>query len=440
MRPLGKFAPLIDRHRGSLVRIGWVMGSGLASRAAQLAVMTIVARRLGPTDYGQFIFAIGTATVAGMLGNLGWQFSFNRFFAVARRRDDESELLGLMRASNRVNLLGALTAAAVLAVAGLMAQELAFGLLAAAILTIPMAITLLRRQQLAGTGQSAVALVLDQGFASIVLLVAVLSAQLTLTEMLAIYAVALAAGNIGASLLVRRKLPVALRQVKPRYELATWLRVSLNLMQARLARILLSRIDVLLLPVLASLAAAGIYGAAFRATYFMAFSQFVLQTVNGPQFAEAFAAGQIARVRRILKLSLVFSLATSLPWLALFVVFPGTVMRVLFGADYADGAWPLVLIAIGQFAFCLCGPFNALLANGGREREMVRLSYAVLVGSLALSFALIPSLEAVGAAIVVLCSSAALLVGQAWLSRDVLGASTDRDGAEAKKTGPESDS
>jgi O-antigen/teichoic acid export membrane protein len=115
-------------------------------------------------------------------------------------------------------------------------------------------------------------------------------------------------------------------------------------------------------------------------------------------------------------------------------------MRVLFGADYAEGAWPLVLIAIGQFAFCLCGPFNALLANGGRDREMVRLSYAVLVGSLALSFALIPSLEAVGAAIVLLCSSTALLVGQVWLSRDALAVSTVRGGAKTERSGLESDS
>jgi O-antigen/teichoic acid export membrane protein len=355
-----------------------------------------------------------------MLGNLGWQYSFNRFFALARRQDDPGELRGLMTASGRINLLGASVAAVVLVLAAVFTQRLAFGLLAAAVLTVPYAVMMLRRQQLAGTRQSPAALMLDQGLASLVLLAAVLLAPLGLTEMLAVYAAAMVAGNLGAIVLVRRKLPAGLRDATPRYEWRTWIRVSLTLMQARLARVLVARIDVILLPALAGLAATGLYGAAFRVTYVMSFAQFVQQTINGPQFAEAFAAGKPQRVQRILKRSIAFAVVTSLPWLVLFLAFPRQVITVLFGAEFAEAAGALGLIATGQFALSLSAPFNALLVSGGQERKMAVLSYSILIGAVVLGFLLIPPLGATGAAAVFAIFGFTLLVGQALLGRLVL--------------------
>lgn len=430
-----RLVPVLHRYRGSLARLSRVMGSGLISRAAQLALMVIVARRLGPTDYGLFIFAIGTSAVAGMLGNLGWQFAFNRFFAIARRQADKSELRGLMRASGGMSLAGSLVAASVLVVAGMLTEELGFGLIAAGVLAIPYAGMLLRRQQLAGTGQPATALMLDQGLASLVLLAVVLSYRASLGEMLAVYGGALLAGNLGAAWLVRRKLPAGLSEAPARYDWRTWIRVSLTLMQARMAKMLLSRIDVVLLPVLASLTAAGIYGAAYRVTYLLTFPQFVLQTINGPQFAEAFASGRIDRVRRTLKLSIGFSLVTSLPWLILFVAVPETVMRFVFGQKFADGALPLVLISIGQFAMGLAIPFNSILIMSGNEKALVRLSYTILLSSLALAFVLIPPYGAAGAGTVTLMSGLALVGGQAWLARRAL--LVPRQASHGQAVGPE---
>jgi O-antigen/teichoic acid export membrane protein len=343
------------------------------------------------------------------------------------------ELRGLMVMANRMNLAGGVVAALVLLAASLVIDQLSYGLIAAAALTVPSAVTLLRRQQLAGTGQAAFALLLDQGLASVALLIAVLVADLTLTWMLGIYGAALIAGNIVATLLVRRRLPAGTDTATPRYRTREWLRVSVSLLQSRSARLVLSRLDVLLLPTLASLAAAGIYGAAFRATYILTFPQFVLQTINGPQFAEAFAAGRIDRARRILKLSLAFALLTSLPPLAVFLAAPEWAMTILFGAKFAPGAWALVLVAIGQFAMGLSIPFNAILVMAGSERQISRLNFAVLAGSVAASFWLIPRFGATGAGIVTAVSGCALLATQVWLCRSPM---SSGGGAQADAPAP----
>jgi O-antigen/teichoic acid export membrane protein len=396
------------------------MGAAAVSRGAQLGVVVVVARQLDPAEFGLFVFATGGAFIAGLVGSLGWQMSFNRFFSLARHDEDWSTLRGLMRASNRVVITGCLLAALLLTVAGALAGELAFGLLGAAMLTIPYGLTALRRQQLAGTGQAPHALLLDQGLASIVLFFPALLFRLTLFEMLAIYAGAMVVGNAVATVLINRRLPGNLREYPPQYEMREWMSVSLTLLLARSARLLLSRLDVILVSTLAGLAQAGLYGAALRATYILTFPQFVLQTINGPQFADAFAAGKPARVSSILKGSLLFAGLTSLPPLILFVAAPSWTMSLLFGTAYAEGAVALVLIAIGQFAIGLGMPFNSLLTMAGRQGALSWLNIGVLVVSVGLSFALIPAYGAAGAGVVTAVSGLALLVGQIGLSRPAL--------------------
>jgi len=407
---------LAMRHRGELLRVARVMGAAVISRGAQLGAMIVVARKLGPTDYGLFIFATGASVIAGMLGCLGWQLSFNRFFAIARREDDPGHLRGLVQAADRVVLGGNGIAAVVLLVTSALAGKLAYGLVAAAILTVPTGLSLLRRQQLAGVGQAPFALMLDQGFASIALLVAVMLFNLPMGAMFAVYGVALVAGNLAAGALFRGKLPPGSRRARPIYQTALWMRSSLSLMLGQVARIFLARLDVLLLPTLSTLAQAGLFGAAVRVTFILSFPQFILQTVTGPQFAEAFAAGDAARARRILWASLAFALVTTLPLLAIILIAPEWVMRMLFGTPFAAGAATLVLVALGEAAGALALPFTGVLTMAGREPALGKLNVVVLIVSLAAALVLIPAHGALGAGIVSLTSGLALLVGQILLS------------------------
>lgn len=406
---------LFARHRGSIGHVGLTLGLAVFSRLAQLGVMIVVARMLGPSDYGLYIFATGAAVIGGMIGCLGWQMSFNRFFALTRRESDLGALHGLMRAADRVVLVGTLGVALALLAASRFEGKLAWGFVAAAALTVPMGFTFLRRQQLAGVGRAPAAMMLDQGFASIVLFVAVMLADLTLVEMVATYGVALGVGVVTASALVNRGLPAGTNSAAPRYDTRMWMRTSATLMLAQSASMLLSRLDVLLLPTLANLHEAGLYGAALRVTMVLTFPQFVLQTLTGPKFAEAFAEERHGQARKILIASLAFALLTALPLLAVFVIAPQWTMTSLFGPAYAAGALPLVLVALGQVAIGLTVPFDAVLRMSGREVYLVRLNLGVLVATVLVSLVLIPAYGAVGGGMVTLLSGAALLIGQSTL-------------------------
>ena len=170
------------------------------------------------------------------------------------------------------------------------------------------------------------------------------------------------------------------------------------------------------MPTLSTLAQAGLFGAAVRVTFILSFPQFILQTVTGPQFAEAFAAADTTRARKILWASLGFALVTTLPLLAVILVAPDWVMRTLFGEPFAAGATTLVLVALGETAGALALPFSGVLTMAGGERALGKLNLTVLAVSIAAALVLIPARGAQGAGIVSLASGAALLLGQMLLS------------------------
>ena len=417
----GHAAALFMRHRSNLFKLAHVMGAAMVSRAAQLGVVLVVARQLGPTDFGAFVFAIGASIVAGVLGSLGWPLSFNRFFALLIREQKLAELHGLIRASTLLVLTGSLATAGAMLIASFFTEELAFGLIAGAFLTIPYGLMTLRRQQLAGTGQAPLALLLDQGLSSMALFCAALLFRLTLFEMLCIYAVTMVIGNLAATIIIRRRLPPTLFAETPVYELGVWMRSGISLLVGRSARLLLTRLDVLLIPALANLTEAGLYGAALRATYILTFPQFVLQTLTGPQLADAFARKQRGRARKILAASVFFALATTLPFVAVIVFAPIRVMTLLFGPSFADGANALLLITLGQLAIGLGMPFANVLAMGAREYAFGILNVGVLIVSVILAAATVPAMGAAGGGLVMLISAVLLLLGQIGLSLAPLG-------------------
>jgi O-antigen/teichoic acid export membrane protein len=413
----------LHKHRTHAVRLGRVLTAAAVMRAAQLAMVIIVARRLGPTDFGVFVFATGGALVAGTVGAMGWPLSFNRFFALHRREPDSGKLRGLMKVSGKAVLAGTLVSALAMCIAGIFEQSMRVGLIAGAIIAVPYGFMMLRRQQLMATRRPATAMLLDEGLASAVLLVAILVARLTLVEMLAVYFVAMVAGNVVATVLLLRLLPPELAGVAPEYELGRWIRSSLSLLLGQSARIVLSRLDVLLVPALAGLTQAGLYGAALRVTYILTFPQFLLQAITAPQFADAFAHGDERQARKILTLSIVFAVVTALPFVLVFVFAPRPVMEFVFGPRFAAGAGALSLIAIGQFAIGVGTPLGVVLSMCGREAAYGVFNLAVLAVSVLIALFAISDYGATGGGMVILISGVLLLVGQALLSLRPLGLS-----------------
>ena len=395
--------------------------AGVVAGLSKFVLAILLARGLGPEDYGVFAFAIGAAMLTANVATLGWPNLFNRLLPAFLRDKDWGRIKGLRDCADLVIVTTLALAAIVLVLFSGLDEKLRLGLTFAAMLVAPLGLVMLRKQQLAALKRPAIGLLFDQGFAAIVVSAVVLITGIAdLQTVVAMYVGATAIGVVITTVMVRHRLPDEIGPAQRVAEVGKWFRTALPMAVGTLSKTLINRMDVLMLAPLASLHAVGIYGAAWRLTYVLTFPQVVLMTVVTPLLSEAFAHGQTGKVQRIMRLSAIYAFVTTLPFLAVFLVAPDTVMGWIFGDEFIVGGSTLLILGLAQFLAAFTNANAALLMMGGREKQFGAINVTVMAIAFALNILLIPRYGANGAAMTILTASALLLAGQVYFSRQLI--------------------
>ena len=289
-----------------------------------------------------------------------------------------------------------------------------------ALLICPLALSSLRRQQLAAFGWPAAGLACDELLAPLALALVAAVWMVSVDLSVACFAAANALGVVLASLLIRRSLAAPVRAAVPAYAMRGWLRFAVLAMMGVSAKLLMNKADVLMLAPLSTLDQVGYYGAAFRLTYALTFPQVVLSTVLSPMLSAAHSAGDTVRLRRRFFVALGFSILTAGPLALGLMVFPGAVMRWLFGEAFAPGGSVLAMLAFGQFVAAVSIPFAALALMADRERAYGLMTVMALLANVLLNFILIPAYGAFGAAVAGTCASLGLLIANGFVVKGIL--------------------
>jgi O-antigen/teichoic acid export membrane protein len=401
-------------------RLAGPAGAAIVARGGQVLLAFVMARALGVAGYGEFVFAVGAAVLAGILADFGWPNVVNRELPVLIRRRSWNQLRGLNRAATICVTVFALTCAVAMLVAAQYFSQFALGLRMGALLAVPMALVLLRQQQLPAVDRATAGLLLDQGMAATAVLLVHLAHPLDTEAALGVYAAALALEVIVGSWIYASRLPAEARIAAPQYRAREWLGSGWAMFSSMLPRMLITRFDVLMVAPLAGLYQAGLFGSALRLTLLMTFPQYILQTLVTPRFSRAFADHDLGRVRRLLLLSSLFAFATAVPFLAPIVAAPGFVMAKFFGSEFAVGGATLFWLGIGQFIAAFGIPLNAMIAMGGNHKAMGRQGIVILVATFVGGFFLISRFGATGAGVLTMLSNSALTLGMVWLALPIL--------------------
>lgn len=404
-------------------RLAGSFGVAVLSRLAFMVMAVVLARSLGPAEYGLFTFAIGGAVVASRFAALGWPSLAARRIPAYVGEEDWGRLRGLLRASDLFVLASSLLlAAAVASVAtwGGLRDDLGRGLALSALLICPLALSSLRRQQLAAFGRPAAGLACDELLAPLALALAAVVWAVSVDLSVACFAAASALGVVLATVLIRRSVTPSVRAAVPAYAMRGWLRFAVLAMMGVSAKLLMNKTDVLMLAPLSTLDQVGYYGAAFRLTYALTFPQVVLSTVLSPMLSAAHAAGDTARLRRRFLAALAFSILTAGPLALGLMLFPDEVMALLFGKDFAPGGDVLAMLAFGQFIAAVSIPFAALALMADRERAYGIMTVMALAVNVLLNFILIPQYGAFGAAVAGTCASVALLIANTFVVKGIV--------------------
>jgi len=406
LRGLGR-----DRIAGTLARGAlWVFGINVAGTLIAFLVQLLLARTLGPADYGVYIYTLGVFNVVLVVAKADWDHVSLRFLSAYSAQQNRALLRGFLQRSDFIVGLSS-GAAAVLAAAVVwilrakLSPALANAYLVACALLPVTAFLQVKALSLQGlrrvvASQAPLNILRPSLFAiGIVLAALILGVRLTAASALLINLAATAAVLVVSSRFLRRVTVDEISTVAPQYATPEWLRVAWGMFVVSAAQFVLSQsFDVVVVGSILGTTVAGYYGAASQLASLCGFGVNAVLFMAAPLISELFASGDKDRLQRLITLTGRLNVAVSLPVVLLLVV-GGRLILSWYGPTFVVGYPVLVVLVAGQLTGAMLGALAGFLMTmtGHHNRAAVIIGGSALL-YLLLTFALTHLFGAVGTA------------------------------------------
>jgi O-antigen/teichoic acid export membrane protein len=393
------------------------------ARAGLAFILAVVlARFLGPSEYGSYSFAFAILMLVAIPAQVGVPQLMVRETAKAQAKQDWELMRGLWRWGNFAvagfSVLGLLFAIAVVVLLMQLGSNTGrLSIVVTGIALIPLiALTAVRSSCIRGLHRVVIGQLPDGVLRPIIFLgmvggyfFASDSGEFFSAEsMMGIHVIAAACSFIIASLILLKIKPKELSQVVVlRDESNAWRKAVIPLAIITGLHLINNYADLVILGIFRPDGEVGIYRAVFQVALLVVFGLQAINQVLHPHFARIYTARDMPKLQRLVTLSARGILILALPPALILVFFGGLLMEWIFGYQYKSGALALSILVIGQLANAAFGSVGALLNMTGHERDTVRgLGIAISVNIL-LNLILIPLWGMEGAAI---ATSTSLLI------------------------------
>ncbi len=394
-----------------------LVSQGLAA-AGQLAAGVVVARSLGPEEFGHWSYALAYGSVVASVVDFGMSFSVLR--DLSRRPEDTARYLGnVMAIKVALSLSAFLAIVALLPALGGGQAQWAVTLLLGAQVIFASFTTLMATALYAREGMFLSAAV--RGGQGMLLAGAVLLFSLAgpgLLPFAYVYAGVGAVGAVAAAALVVARLPGVLPRVDP----AFW-RSYLRDLSPLAAAIVLTTVyysaDTLMLGLAGLDREVGWYGAAYRTIYALLLLVGALNQAFLPDQSRALDGGGLRSPDSVRSYyQLVWVLAV--PVVVLGPIAGPQAMSLVYGAEYEGGARALQVLLLAGGLMFFSSFFSSLVLLAGRQREYLG-GVALGAGTnIALNLVLIPLYTLNGAAVATVVSEALVMLWMRQRSRRLL--------------------
>ena len=385
-----------------LLNIAWLIGERLARIAAGLAVGIVVARHLGPANFGQIAYIQAIVAVVATVAGLGLEPILMKELVAGKhpRHIAYSTAIGIASITSFSAMLAGFIYAIFFVHVPLLRTLflIAFSCLpiqTLSIISVPL------------QAQEKFALLVRYQLVQIVVSVTLRFVLVWLDAGLAWFMAAVAVDGI-VWLLLLLKLKMG---EEPRFEprhvrftvAAELTAASAPLFATNLVVLLQIRIDQMLLGALATVSAVGNFSVASKlAEGLMMGPSIVIRALN-PQLLKAKANSE-DEFKSVLRRQFDFSVMIAALIAGGFCLGSGLLVRVLFGAQYRNAAaplavlvWAIVPMTIGSVSA------NAVIAQGQTKQTLAKASIGLGMNAL-LNYTLIPLLGAAGSALATLTS------------------------------------
>jgi len=396
-----------------------------------LLLAVLLARLLGVSGYGVYAFVFAVVSLISMPARMGLPPLVVRETARGETSGDWETVRGVWCWSNAIALgLSLLVVAAGTLAASLgwiQEQPLRDTLLLGIWLVPLLALSAIRSACLRGLRHVLAGIlpaqVLRPGLMAILLLMVMLLPGIAISPAgaMGLMLVSSLAALLLAAGLLRHYRPRAVVRARPRIQGQAWFRAAWPMGLTQGLQRLNRYTDVILLGLLAAAMDVGVYRVGAQGALLVSLGLTAWNMTLAPFVTRLHAAGDQQRLQKLAQRTAQAALGIGLLVGALFALYGEWLLVTLFGPDFREAYWPLLILACGQLANAGFGPTGLLLNMTGHERDVTRV-VAVAAGlNVALNLALIPMFGAVGAALATSVSLAFWNVWLWWLTHGRLG-------------------
>jgi O-antigen/teichoic acid export membrane protein len=411
---------------------GITLFARLGARGMQLAVQILLARYLGPADFGLFTIGQIVFQMTTQFGSLGLPTGVIRFGVPAMQNGTQK----LARVLQHVFLIGFISGLAFGVGIFLIAPWLATsvfkrveligvlrGFAIASSIYIWLGVTSAATQISKRMQYSALSLDLAPFLVNLILVVILihvlgLSVQ---TAILAVIAGDIAGWGLSIYFIEHLYQPNSKIGLFSYSLIGQLLSFSLPNMFAGIMNLWLQGITILLLGYYVSTEKVGIFQAAEQISMLSAIVLLAFGLVFSPMIADLHATGEIDKLNELFRVSTKWGLYISLPLLLVIVCVPTQIMTVAYGSEYAGGASILMLLALAQLINTATGAVAQLLSMTDNQNQLFLFTGIAFIVCIVFNLWLIPIWGPLGAALALAATIVLLNLGLLLRVRNLLG-------------------
>jgi len=381
-----------------------VLGAAMA-----FGLQVLLARLLGVTQYGIYIYALTWVLVLTIICQLGMNTSLLRFVAAYNAMGEWGLLRGILNRSGQyvflASVLVGLTASFIIWLLHDRIrndQSVTFWM---AFLLLPLlSLASLRSAGLCGLKHVVLAALPDSFFKP--LMIALFAGLTYLYSQESLQAVQVMAFNVLGTLTafiistvwLFKALPKQVHLCKPVYAEREWLVVSFPLLFMAGMQLLLVQIDIIMIGAILGAEQAGIYAVASRITGLVVFGLSAVNAIAAPMISELYSTARHLALQRVVTLSargvFAFALVASIS-LAIF----GEYLLGWFGEEFVKAYEPLLILLIGQVINAMSGSVGYLMVMTGHQKQAAIILGVSATINVLMNVILIYILGIIGAAI-----------------------------------------
>lgn len=377
--------------------------------AITLATGVVLARTLGPAEYGAWATSLGALAALATITTLGLPNLVTRRVAESGSRHEwnvaETVIGRSIRLSAASAVAFALLAAAV--VCALDGVRSTYALLfAVAVAALPfMTLTTIWGAAVRGLGHGVAAQALPTLLRPVILLAGVFvaiflfSAKVDAQLAMLINLVAAGVTLVATAVLYRRIRPPEFGKASTSAKVDGLWQEAAPFMILSLTAVVGARIDLFLIAALLDVSAAGLYEVAYRGADLVILPLAATTAVLAPEYAKRYALEDRRSLQRLVTQSCRGLLILSAPVAVCLVLMPGPIVWLVFGPEYARSAESMAILAAGYLVTLVMGPVHVLAGMIGHGRASATGAIAAAVLGASLSLLLIPKFGIQGAAL-----------------------------------------